>query len=109
MNADGHEDQRKLAQRTIELGKPQVVADRQADAAARRVEGDRGGSGLDRPAFVVAFVVALECEQVNLVVARDPDTVGSVDEACAAHASRVAARNRHGPADQEDAVLARHA
>src|SRR5207253_1636251 len=34
----GYDDQRTIAERAVELGKPQVVAHRQADAAAGRIE-----------------------------------------------------------------------
>ena len=41
----GNDDHSRLAQRPVELGEAQVVADRQADPAARRVDRDRRAPG----------------------------------------------------------------
>ena len=85
-----HQDQRERPHAAIELGKAQVVAHRQPDAAARQVDGHHVGARLDGLAFVVAFLAAREREQVDLVVAGDAPPVGAVDEARAAHARRIA-------------------
>ena len=100
----GHEDQRKIAETAIELREADVVAHREADAAARQLDRDGLGAGFDRAPLVVALVVTGEGEQVDLVVARDTPAVGTVDEARAAHASGIAQGDGNGAADEPDAV-----
>jgi hypothetical protein len=75
----GHEDEREVAEAAIELGEADVVAHRQAHATARQVQRHPLGPRFDRAPFIVAFVVMRECEQMDLVVARDASTIGTID------------------------------
>ena len=56
----GHEHAgRTSPQRAVQLGKAQVVADRQAERGRTAVDRDRRAAGLDRARLVVALVAAL--------------------------------------------------
>ena len=98
---------RRAHQAAVQLGKAQVVADRQAGAPAALLEGDRRVARLEHARLVVGFLAVVEGEQVDLVVAGQARAVGAVDAAGVAHAARRLRRDRQRAADQRDAVLAR--
>ncbi len=88
----GDDDQSEVAEVSIELREPQVVAHRQRDAAARSIERHWLGSRLDRPSLVVVLIALGESEEVNLVVARGSAAVRIEDGHGAAHPRRVGDR-----------------
>src|SRR6185369_17547005 len=98
-----------VAVATIKLGKAQVVADRQADAADWRIESDARAPGFDRFRLVVALVALAECKQMDLVVAGNLLAVRIEYQRSAAHPRRVGRSDRHGAADQPQPLLARDA
>ncbi len=55
------------------------------------------------------LVALAECEQVDLVVARNPLSLRIEYQRCAAHPHRIGGGDRHGAADQPQLLLARHA
>ena len=102
-----HDDQVDRPEPAVELGKAQVVADRQGNSAKRRV--DRGGrvAGLDEGGLVVAFITLAESEQVQLVVALHAFALRIVDQGAVAHLVGRRSRQRQRAGDQPDAVPAR--
>ena len=96
-------------QRAVQLGKAQVVADAEADAAAAPAcERDGLRAGAQHARLVVALASVVVAEQVQLVVARGQRAVGRERAAGVVHARRLAVdRDRQRAADQPDTVRAR--
>src|SRR5438552_1203660 len=103
----GHDDQDRVAIGAIKLRETQVVAHRKPGPAARCVEPDRAGPGLDGPAFVVVLATLVESKQVHLVVAGDAASSGVENQRCASHSLRVLDFDGNRTADYPDAMLAR--
>jgi hypothetical protein len=104
-----HHDDVDVGHGAVQLGKAQVVADRQADAAERAVDDDDLVAGLDQLGFLVALVAEVEPEQVDLVIARHLLAAFVIHQAAVAHLVRRVGLQRHRAADQPDFVFLRHA
>ena len=95
----GNDEQRDFIERAIELREANVVTNRQADLAARRVKRRRRVAGDDRLRLVVVLVSVLEAKQMNLVVARDAFARRAKDQQRLSRSGRIVACDRHAAAD----------
>ncbi|CAM2144754.1 hypothetical protein PT2222_160149 [Paraburkholderia tropica] len=105
-----HDHQRaavRAAHAAVQLGKAQIVADRQAHAAERRIEGLHLGAGPDGARLVERFGAFLEVEQVNLVVTRALRAARVEHERGVEHAGFLGRFQRQRAADDPYAVALR--
>ena len=101
------QDQVHVPHRPVKLGKAQVVAHRDPEAAVRGVHGADLVAGFDRALLRVALLAHLESEEVDLVVARRALAQWVVDQARVAHLARLARLDRHRAADEPYLVAPR--
>ena len=95
-------------QPAVEVAEPQVVADRQAQSSQRGRDDDRAIARRDALRLAVANRLGdVDVEEVDLVVAPRPATVGPEDQARGRDASVSTALERHGAGDDPQAQLAR--
>src|ERR1051325_8439458 len=104
-----HEHGVERSERAIQLGVAHIVADREREAPEWARHGHRALARLERARLVVALFVCAEAKEVHLVVARDALAGIVVDEARAADAPGIGARDGHRAADEPDGMRARTA
>ena len=92
------------AQRAIQLGKAQVVADRQTQPKACDIGNYRRAAGFNRVGLVKAFTATVQSEQVNLVVTGQPLTIGAKQQAGVSHLVDLVGNQGHGTTEQPDAM-----
>ncbi len=113
VNADGRQNHSApwSSRRRNSSGKAQVVADREAEAAGRRVHADGRLPGAHRRRLLVALVPARDrdVEQVDLVVARDSSPVGVEHQAGGGDPRLVGDPQRNRAGDDPQPELPREA
>src|SRR6478736_5664530 len=102
----GNEYQVGFTERAIELGKADIVANRECQPPERAFDRHRTIARLERACLVIALVARGKAEEVHLVVARDAPAGVVEHQAGAANARSVGRGDWRGAADEPDALLA---